>query len=641
MSRDTEQTSGIGDPSSRRTFLKATAAAGVLAGVGGVATGQERQEFVFGGETAGWMGREPSEIEGETNPTLQLEVGQEYAFTWENVDARPHNVAILDGEGEALESTEIINEEGATQTLQFTATEEMAEYVCEVHPVSMRGSISFGDETTTAGGEEQERFMPLGAGAGVEQVAEGMVSPVGLEPAPDDSGRLFVLDQVGQLYVHDGEQLQDEPFLDVSDMLVDVGGRESGPFDERGLLGLAFHPDFQNNGRFFLRLSVPLGDPPYVSSAQWDERPSEYDHMEVLSEFQASDDLSTADPESETRLLEMPSPQFNHDAGAVAFGPDGYLYVPTGDGGDADDTGLGHVEDWYDANEGGNGQDVTQNLMGGVLRIDVDNEGEDLPYAIPEDNPFAEGGEFADYEGLSEYYAWGLRNPWKASFNDGDFHVATNGQNLFEAVYNVENGGNYSWNVKEATHCFSTESPNEPPEDCPDSTPDDVRGGEPLLDPVIEYPHTDEGRGVGVSVIGGYMYNNDAISELTGKYVFGDYSRTGADPAGRVFAATPSESEGELWSLEEVQIQGSPNGQLNKYILSFGRDNDGNVYVLGNDTGVITGETGAVYRLVSPGEGEEVSTPQTETTTEAETTEAEGETMTTTADGESMTTESE
>ncbi|WP_134672400.1 PQQ-dependent sugar dehydrogenase [Halorussus marinus] len=644
MSRDNEQTSGIGDPSSRRTFLKATAAAGALVGVGGVAAGQERQEFVFGGEVAGWMGREPSEIADTTNPTLELEPGQEYAFTWENTDGRPHNVAILDGEGEALESTEIINEEGATQTLQFSATEEMAEYVCEVHPASMRGSISFGGETTQAE-ESQERFMPFGAGAGVEKVAEGLVSPVGFEPAPDDSGRVFILDQPGRLYVHDGEQLQDEPFLDVSDMLVDVGGRESGPFDERGLLGLAFHPEFADNGRFFLRLSVPLGDPPYVSSAEWGERPGEFDHMEVLSEFQASEDLSSADSESETRLLEMPSPQFNHDAGAVAFGPDGYLYVPTGDGGDADDTGLGHVEDWYDANEGGNGQDVTQNLMGGVLRIDVDNEGEDLPYAIPEDNPFAEGGDFADYDGLPEYYAWGLRNPWKASFNDGDFYVASNGQNLFEQVDIVEKGGNYGWNVKEATHCFSTDSPNDPPEDCPDSTPDDVRGGEPLLDPVIEYPHTYEGRGVGVSIIGGYMYNNDAISGLNGKYVFGDYSQTGADPAGRIFAATPSESEGELWSLEEVQLEGSPNGQLNMYVLSFGRDNDGRLYVMGNDSGVPQGETGVVYRMVPAGEGEQISAPQGEDmTTEGDgemTTTAEGESMTTEGDGEMTTTESE
>ncbi|WP_276301587.1 PQQ-dependent sugar dehydrogenase [Halorussus lipolyticus] len=656
------------DKSSRRTFLKATAATGTVAGVGGVAinnvTGQERQEYRFGGEVAGWMGRAPSQIEGQTNPTIQLQAGQEYAITWENTDGRPHNVAILDNEGNAVESTEIISEQGATQTLEFTAREGMAEYVCEVHPASMRGDIRFEGQTTTAGEEEAERFMPRGAGIGVQQVASGLTSPVALRAPPNDD-RQFILDQVGQIYVHGPDGLQDEPFLDIRDRLVDVGGREGSNFDERGLLGIAFHPDFQNNGRFFLRYSVPLTEPPFVSSVDWSgvEDLQEYDHVEVLGEFQASDDLSTGDPESETRLLEMPSPQFNHNAGDVAFGPDGYLYVPTGDGGDADDTGLGHVEDWYDANEGGNGQDVTQNLMGGVLRIDVNSEQENLPYGIPDDNPFAEGGAFSDYEGLPEYFAWGFRNPWKASFNDGELYAASNGQNLFEQVDIVQQGGNHAWNVKEATHCFSTENPNEPPEECPSGTPDSVRGGEPFIDPIIEYPHTYQGRGVGVSVIGGHIYSNDAISGVTGKYVFGDYSRTGADPAGRIFAATrPGEADGttteggetttgdgggdsdELWSLEELQIAGAPNGQINMFILAFGQDSQGRIYVLGNDMGVPVGDTGKVYRIVPAGEGEEVERPRMETTTT--TTMAKGETttegggMTTTEDGGETTTTS-
>jgi glucose/arabinose dehydrogenase len=615
--------------------LKATAATGTVVGVGGIVSGQERQEFVFGGEVPGWMGREPSDIEGQTNPTLELSPGEEYVFTWVNTDGLPHNVAIVDNEGNVLEQTEIISEQGETQTLQFSASEEMAEYVCEVHPTSMRGDIRFEGETATdeedEEEEEAERFMPLGTGIGVEQIAEGFVSPVGLKAAPGDDERRFILDQVGQLYVHGPDGLQDEPFLDLADRTVEVGEREGSDFDERGLLGLAFHPDFQNNGRMFVRYSAPLTEPPFVSSVDWSDTEDlqEYDHVEVLSEFQASDDLSSVDPESETRLLEMPAPQFNHNAGAVAFGPDGYLYVPTGDGGDADDTGLGHVEDWYDQNEGGNGQDVTENLMGGVLRIDVDNEGEDLPYAIPDDNPFAEGGEFAEYDGLPEHFAWGLRNPWKASFNDGELFSASNGQNLFEQVDIIRNGGNYGWNIKEGTHCFSTENPNDPPEECPNETPEDVRGGEEFVESIIEYPHTYQGRGVGVSIIGGYMYNNDAISGIQGKYVFGDYSRTGADPAGRIFAATPPEGYGqttdendeetttdqdqcddvELWDLEELQIAGAQNGKLNKFVLSFGRDNEGQLYVLSNDTGTITGESGVVYRIVPGGEGEEVSTP--------------------------------
>ncbi|WP_166035620.1 PQQ-dependent sugar dehydrogenase [Halorussus pelagicus] len=610
----------VRDRSSRRTFLKATAATGTAVGLGPVVTaGQERQEYRFGGEVAGWQGRSPSQIGGTTNPTLELSEGEEYAFTWQNVDGLPHNVAILNGEGEAIERTEIISERGATQTLQFTATTDMAEYVCDVHPASMRGTIQFEGAATTTAAEETERFMPVGPGVGVERIADGFVSPVGLEVPPGDDDRQFILDQVGQIYVHGPDGLQDEPFIDIADRMVDVGGREGSDFDERGLLGVTFHPDFQNNRRFFVRYSAPLGEPPFLSSADWSDVPDlqEYDHMEVLSEFQASEDLSSGTPNSERRVLEMPSPQFNHNAGDLAFGPDGYLYVPTGDGGGADDVGLGHVEDWYDRNEGGNGQDVTENLMGGVLRIDVDRLQGDLPYAIPDDNPFAEGGEFADYDGLPEQHSWGFRNPWRASFDDdGNFLVASNGQNLFEQVDIAQLGGNHGWNVKEATRCFSTENPNEPPEQCPNSTPDDVRGGEQFIDPVIEYPHTYEGRGVGVSVIGGYMYTNDAIEGVQDKYVFGDYSRTGADPAGRIFAATPSENEDELWSLEEIQVANSPNGKLNRFILAFGQDNQGRLYVLGNGSGTITGETGEVYRIVPAGEGEQLETTEEETTTE-------------------------
>ncbi|MFC7080325.1 plastocyanin/azurin family copper-binding protein [Halorussus caseinilyticus] len=307
---------------SRRTFLKATAATGTVVGVGAVVTaGQERQEFRLGGEVAGWQGRAPSEIEGQTNPTLQLEEGQEYAITWENLDGLPHNVAILNREGEAVERTEIIAEQGATQTLQFTASTNMAEYVCEVHPASMRGNLRFEGAATTQT-DEAERFMPRGAGVGVQRVADGFVSPVGFEVPPGDSDRRFILDQVGQIYVHDADGLREEPFMDIADRLVDVGGREGSDFDERGLLGLTFHPDFQNNRRLFVRYSAPMGEPPFVSSADWSETPrlDEYDHVEVLSEFRASEDLSRGVPDSERRLLEMPSPQFNHNAGTSRSG---------------------------------------------------------------------------------------------------------------------------------------------------------------------------------------------------------------------------------------------------------------------------------------------------------------------------------
>ena len=660
---------------SRRTFLKGAAATGALAGLGSIALAQERQEYRLGGEIDGWMGRAPSRIEGQTNPSLELEVGQEYAITWENVDGLPHNVGILDREGNVLQRTEIISEQGATQTLQFTASEEMAEYYCEVHPTSMRGQIRFAGQTqTTTAAEEQEPVIPRGTRVGIEQVADGLVSPVGLEALPGDSDRRVILDQIGLMYVHGPDGLREEPFLDLREKLVNVGGREGSDFDERGLLGVAFHPDFRNNRRFYVRYSSPPRE----------GTPDDYDHTSVLSEFQASQDLSRGLIDSERVLLEVPSPQFNHNAGTVVFGPDDLLYFGLGDGGDADDTGLGHVEDWYDRNEGGNGQDTTQNLLGGIHRIDVDSRTGDKPYGIPEDNPFA-----GDGPNLPEYFAWGLRNPWRIGFSDGRLFAADNGQNLFEEVSVIENGGNYGWNVKEGTHCFSTENPNQPPENCPDRTPDDVRGGEPLIDPVIEYPHTQDGQAVGVSVQGGYVYMNDAVPGIRGQYVFGDYSRNGADPRGRLFAAMPQGGEsaagtetrtatemgtetteaagmgtgaqettgvgtettqtgatttGEeagdgLWNMQELVVDGSENGELNHFLMGVARDADGTLYALGSETGVIAGETGKVFRIVPPGEGERITT---QPTTQATTREG-GEDLTTeetteeTTSGETMT----
>lgn len=559
----------------RRTFLKAAAATGTIAGVGGIVTAQEdTQTFELGGDSAGWEGRTPSSIEGETNPTLELEAGQTYEITWENVDGQPHDIVMLDESGEELVGTEIIDEQGATQTFEFEATEEMVEYYCSVHPGTMRGDVQIGEaeEPGEEPEEEGEQLIPEGPTVGLETVAEGLVSPTNLVVADEERDRRFITDQTGQVYVHGPDGVEDELFMDISDWLVDVG--EDG-FDERGLLGLAFHPDFEENRKFYVRYSAPNRE----------GTPDDYDHTFVLSELQATEDLSQADLDTECVLLEIPEPQFNHNAGDIAFGPDGYLYVAVGDGGDADDTGLGHVEDWYDGNEGGNGQDVTENLLGSILRLDIDDPAGGDPYAIPDDNPLV--GE----EGHDEYYAWGLRNPWRMSFNGDELFVADVGQNLFEEVNIVEKGGNYGWNVREGSHCFSTESPDEPPEECPIETPEDVRGGEPLIDPVIEYPHQYEGETIGISITGGYVYSNDTVSGLQDTYVFGDVTSS-------LFAASrPEDGEGQ-WSMEELVIAGDEDEEFDSYVLSFGRDHDGELYVLTNDSGIIEGETGMVHKIV-------------------------------------------
>jgi glucose/arabinose dehydrogenase len=433
-----------------------------------------------------------------------------------------------------------------------------------------------GQSTTETAGEGP---IPQGPTIGLETIAAGFSMPTDFA-VPPGSERRFVLDRPGQVYVvrPDGRR---EKFLDVSDRMAAVEG-------EQGLLGIAFHPDYQQNRKFYLRYSAPPRE----------DTPKPYSHVEVLAEFRASRDRSQANPNSERILLEVREPQSNHNAGAVAFGPDGYLYVPFGDGGGAGDTGFGHADDWYDANDGGNGQDVTENFLGSLLRIDVDSRTDGKPYGIPDDNPLV------GKTGLDELYAWGFRNPWRMGFSNGKLFVADVGQNLFEEVNIVRKGGNYGWNVREGTHCFDPKNPTNPPESCPTRTPPDVRGGEELLDPIIEYPHTKNGQTIGNSVIGGYVYGGTTAA-LRGKYVFGDFT---GGASGSLFAATPVE-EG-LWPFVELEIEGRKNGDLNASLLSIGRDNAGELYALtaGGDNG------GAVQKIV-PSRKTNNRTPETIQTT--------------------------
>ena len=571
----------------RRRFLHLSAAAGALAGVGGNVTAQSQpRAFRLGGEISGWKGRAPDAIAGETNPTLQLDAGTTYRIRWENVDGQPHNIALLDGNGNTLKRTDIISEQGAIQTVEFTATKEMVEYLCEVHPTSMRGSIGFGEGTTPTpksgdkgdGNNSAERFIQRGASVRIETLVDGgSTAPLDFAVPPGGS-RKFIVDRFGQVYVYESGGLREEPFIDVSDQLTEITG-------EMGLLGIAFHPNYQQNQKFYLRYSAPPRE----------DTPDDFDHTEVLSEFTASEDGSAGNPDSERTILEIPWPEDTHNAGSVLFGTDGYLYMATGDGGGAHDTGLGHVSDWYERFEGGNGQDVTENLLGSVLRIDVDNRESGKPYAIPDDNPLV------GKKGLNEQFAWGFRNPWRMGFSNGDLFVADVGQNGYEEVSIVKKDKNYGWNVREGTHCFKPgpEGSRNPPEECPSQLPPDVRGGERLIPPVIEYPHSYAGRGVGSAVIGGYVYENNAIPSIQGKYVFGDFRKTKETevPTGSLFAATPT--EGGLWDLEELVVENTDTGLLGAYVLAFGRDNGGGLYVLTtNNPG--KGETGALHRIRPP-----------------------------------------
>src|SRR5687768_1029740 len=226
-------------------------------------------------------------------------------------------------------------------------------------------------------------------------LVDNLVSPLTVVDAPDESGRLFVVDQIGQIWVlnKNGNRLP-TPFLDIRDRMVTLNPN----FDERGLLGLAFHPHYKNNGKFYVYYSAPPTEGANVNN------------IGTVSEFEVSrSNPNVADVGSERILLEVPDPQSNHNGGTIAFGPDNYLYIAIGDGGAANDVAPGHVEDWYETNEGGNGQDIVSNLMGNILRIDVDSRSARMEYGIPSDNPFV------NKEGRDEIYAFGFRNPYRFS----------------------------------------------------------------------------------------------------------------------------------------------------------------------------------------------------------------------------------
>ena len=422
---------------------------------------------------------------------------------------------------------------------------------------------------------------------GLDLVADGLTSPVYATHAGDGSGRLFIVDQIGTIRILDANgALLPTPFLDLTGVIVAV----NPGFDERGALGLAFHPDYRRNGRFFVRYSAPrAGDPsePCFGSTRGC-------HEEVLAEFHVSADPNLADP-SGTILFRIDEPQFNHDAGQVAFGPrervnggrpGRFLYFTLGDGGGAHD-GLADTPPSHGPI--GNAQNIETHL-GAILRIDVDSPPDPgLAYAIPADNPFAGA------PGADEIYAYGMRNPYRFSFDDGAggdgrLFLADVGQNLFEEIDIVEKGGNYGWVIREGFHCFDPFNPRSPPATCPETGP----LGEPLLDPIAEYDHTD-----GIAVIGGFVYRGSAFAALRGKYVFGDFSRSFVVPSGRLFWI---DTGGALPDIFEFRL-GPEDGSLDRFLLGFGEDERGELYVTTSEMLGPVGSSGKVWQIVNGAEG--------------------------------------
>jgi glucose/arabinose dehydrogenase len=415
---------------------------------------------------------------------------------------------------------------------------------------------------------------------GVQLVAEGLAAPVFLTTPNDGTGRLFIVDQPGFIRILDADgNLLEQPFLDLSGQIVPL----RPDYDERGVLGLAFHPDYANNGRFFVYYTAPLRA----------DAPAGWDHTNVVAEVNVSaDDPNIADLASLKTVLQMDQPQFNHDAGHIMFGPDGYLYVPIGDGGGANDNEMGHTP------ELGNGQDLT-NLHGSILRIDVN--GDPGNYTIPADNPFVGQENVAP-----EIYAFGFRNPYHISFDkggNGELFAADAGQDLYEEVSIVTAGGNYGWNVKEGTHCFDPNNPEQPPAECATTG----ANGEPLIDPIIEYGHD-----VGKVVVGGYIYRGSSMPDLEGYYIFGDYTSSEEfAPDGTLFWAE-APAEGSMWEWGELKVAGMESERVDAYVLGFGEADNGELYLLTSQNMAPAGDTGKVWLLV-PAEGAGESDTQTDT----------------------------
>jgi len=348
----------------------------------------------------------------------------------------------------------------------------------------------------------------------LQPVVSGLSSPVDFQSAHDGTSRLFIVEQGGTIRILKGKKLLPAPFLNISSLIVSGG--------ETGLLGLAFHPQYKTNGRFFLNYNRRVNGQLQTAIAEY--------HV-------SSGNVNVADPNSGRVLLSFDQPFDNHKGGQMAFGPDGYLYIGTGDGGSGGDPQ-------------GNGQNLAT-LLGKMLRIDVNGA---APYVIPADNPFV-----GKSGARAEIWAYGFRNPWRFSFDTKSgkrLFVGDVGQGNWEEVDVVTRGGDFGWNIMEGNHCYP------PGANCNASG---------MVAPIAEYSHSE-----GNAIIGGYVYRGHAIPELKGLYVFGDFG------------------SGQLWTLQETQPGIWKRTALLSTGVNFsalGRGGNNEIYVIAY--------SGTVYKLVA------------------------------------------
>lgn len=405
--------------------------------------------------------------------------------------------------------------------------------------------------------------------AGLTEIVGGITAPVTGAIAPGDISNLYIVDQAGKIFALDTTSGSLSEVADFSSKLVTLGIAGPGTFDERGLLGLAFHPDFASNGCLYVYTSEPVNGPPDFPTTMPLGVPA--NHQAVITEYTVINPAVrplNVDMTSARVIIRIDEPQFNHNGGSLFFDANKFLYISLGDGGNADDEGDGHSAN-------GNGRDPG-NPLGAILRIDpLGNNSSNGQYGIPASNPFVASPE------LDEIFAYGLRNPYRASIDasSGTIWVADVGQNAIEEINQLIAGGHYGWNHKEGTFFFNGNGAT-------GGTVSDVDpGGVPagLIDPLAQYDHDD-----GIAVVGGYVYRGSEVSSLVGKYVFGDFGGIGPD-SGRIFYL----DSGNI--IKAFSIGGSTRLPLS--ILGFAQDANGEIYVLTSETGTPFGATGKVWKI--------------------------------------------
>lgn len=399
----------------------------------------------------------------------------------------------------------------------------------------------------------------------LEPVATGLISPTLLVSPPDASDRQFIVEQTGQVRIIENGRLLSAPFLDLAGRMVAL----SPGYDERGLLGLAFDPGFADPASpGFRRLFTYTSEPVSGTADLPDPYATTLNHQSVVASWRVSaENRNVVDPASRREIVRIDQPQSNHNGGHLAFGPDGFLYIALGDGGGANDTAAGHNPSI------GNGQDNSI-ALGKILRIDVNGtNAANGRYGIPASNPFANGG------GVREIFASGFRNPYRFSVQGQELLVGDVGQRSVEELNRVQLGGNHGWRYKEGTFRFNAST---------GSVSDDLSGlPGGLVDPIAQYD-----RDEGISIIGGFVYSGTAIPVLAGRYVFGDYARPGAGPAGRLFYYDFAAAE-----IREFTI-GRQSRPLGIYVKGLGQDQRGELYVMGSTISGPSGTAGIVYRIV-------------------------------------------